>query len=93
LGIASPLWSRRAIGELIRKECDVVLAVRTVGEYLRRWGYTAKKPARHARKQDPEEVRQWLERTHYSVTTSGWTDTRPSLLFRLPKSERESLEG
>jgi transposase len=64
MGIASPLWSRRAIGELIRKECDVVLAVRTVGEYLRRWGYTAKKPARHAKKQDPEEVRHWLEHTY-----------------------------
>ena len=64
MGIASPLWSRRAIGELIRQECDVVLAVRTVGEYLRRWGYTAKKPARHAHKQDPEEVRQWLEHTY-----------------------------
>jgi transposase len=64
MGMASPLWSRRAIGELIRKECDVVLAVRTVGEYLRRWGYTAKKPARHAQKQDPEEVRQWLEHTY-----------------------------
>jgi len=63
-GITSPLWSRRAVGELIRKECDVVLAVRTVGEYLRRWGYTAKKPARHAKKQDPEEVRQWLEHTY-----------------------------
>ena len=64
MGIASPLWSRRAIGELIRKECDVVLAVRTAGEYLRRWGYTAKKPARHAKKQDPEEVRRWLEHTY-----------------------------
>ena len=63
-GLTAPLWSRRAIGELIRKECDVVLAVRTVGEYLRRWGYTAKKPARHARRQDPEEVRQWLEHTY-----------------------------
>jgi transposase len=62
--LAFPLWSRRAIGELIRKECDVVLAVRTVGEYLRRWGYTAKKPARHARKQDPDEVRRWLEVTY-----------------------------
>jgi transposase len=64
MGMASPLWSRRAIGELIRKECDVVRAVRTVGEYLRRWGYTAPEPARHAQKQDPEEVRQWLEHTY-----------------------------
>ncbi|MDY3559298.1 IS630 family transposase, partial [Gemmata sp. JC673] len=68
-GIASPLWSRRAIGELIRQECGVVLAVRTVGAYLRRWGYTAKKPARHARKQDPEEVRHWLEHTYPALKT------------------------
>jgi hypothetical protein len=38
--------------------------VRTVGAYLKRWGYTAKKPCRHARRQDPEEVRQWLEETY-----------------------------
>jgi Winged helix-turn helix len=33
------------------------MPVRTVGEYLQRWGYTAKVPRRHARGQDPEEVR------------------------------------
>ncbi len=49
----SPLWSRRAVGDLIRQEFGVRLAVRTVGEYLKRWGYTAKKPARHSRDQDP----------------------------------------
>jgi transposase len=69
LGIASPLWNRRAVGELIRKECDVVLAVRTVGKYLQRWGYTAKKPTRHAGRQDPEEVRRWLEKTYPAIRT------------------------
>jgi transposase len=64
LGIASPLWSRRAVRDLICKEFGVHVAVRTVGEYLKRWGYTAKKPVRHARRQDPEEVRQWLEETY-----------------------------
>lgn len=64
LGIAAPLWSRRAVRDLIHQECGVRLAVRTVGEYLKRWGYTAKKPSRHARHQDPEEVRQWLEETY-----------------------------
>ncbi|MDY3562044.1 IS630 family transposase [Gemmata sp. JC673] len=41
-----------------------MLAVRTVSAYLRRWGYTAKKPVRHAKKPDPEEVRHWLEHTY-----------------------------
>jgi transposase len=67
LGIAAPLWSRRAVRDLVRQECDVSLAVRTVGEYLKRWGFTAKRPRRHARDQDPEEVRQWLEETYPAI--------------------------
>lgn len=67
LGIPSPLWSRRAVGDLIHQEFGVRLAVRTVGEYLKRWGYTAKKPVRHSRDQDPEEVRQWLEETYPAI--------------------------
>lgn len=64
LGIPSPLWSRRAVRDLIRKEYGIVMPVRTVGEYLKRWGYTTKRPRRHARDQDPEEVDQWLNETY-----------------------------
>jgi transposase len=67
LGIAAPLWNRRAVRDLIRQECAVVLAVRTVGLYLRRWGFTAKRPRRHSRDQDPEEVRQWLAETYPAI--------------------------
>jgi transposase len=67
LGIAAPLWSRRAVRDLVRNECGVLLAVRTVGLYLQRWGFTAKRPRRHARDQDPEEVRQWLEETYPAI--------------------------
>jgi transposase len=67
LGIHSALWTRRAVGELIHKEFSIDLAERTVGEYLRRWGYTPKKPQRHARKQDPDEVAKWLEETYPAI--------------------------
>jgi transposase len=67
LGIAAPLWTRRAVGDLIRKEFGIALAVRTVGLYLERWGFTAKRPRRHARGQDPEEVRQWLDETYPAI--------------------------
>jgi transposase len=67
LGIAAPLWSRRAVRDLIDKELGIRMPVRTVGKYLKRWGYTAKRPRRHARKQDPEEVRQWLEETYPGI--------------------------
>jgi transposase len=67
LGIAAPLWTRRAVADLIHREYGLLLAVRTVGRYLRRWGFTAKRPRRHARDQDPEEVRQWLEETYPAI--------------------------
>ncbi len=68
LGIAAPLWTRRAVRDLIRKEFDP----RSGGADRRpvsesRWGFTAKRPRRHARDQDPEEVRQWLEETYPAI--------------------------
>src|SRR5215469_15212101 len=64
LGIAAPLWTRRAVGELIHQQLGITLAQRTVGRYLQRWGFTLKRPGRHGRDQDPEEVRQWLQQTY-----------------------------
>jgi transposase len=67
LGIAAPLWTRSAVATLIAQQLHVSLALRTVGAYLQRWGYTLQRPARKARKQDPEEVRRWLEETYPAV--------------------------
>jgi transposase len=67
LGIPAPLWTRRAVADLIGKEFNLSLAVRTVGRYLERWGFTAKRPRRHARDQVPEEVRPWLEETYPAI--------------------------
>ena len=66
-GIASPLWTRRAVQSLIRQLFGIEMPVRTVGEYLKRWGYTPKKPQRHARGQDPEAVLEWLEKTYPAI--------------------------
>jgi transposase len=65
--IAAPLWNRRAVRDLILKEYGIRMPIRSVGEYLRRWGYTAKKPSRHARKQDPDKVQEWLEQTYPAI--------------------------
>jgi transposase len=66
-GIAAAVWSRRAVRDLILKEHGLTMPIRTVGEYLRRWGYTPKKPSRQARRQDPDEVREWLEQTYPAI--------------------------
>jgi transposase len=59
-GIASALWTRQAVAELIEKEFGIKMPIRTVGEYLNRWGFTPQKPKRKSYKQDPEAVRRWL---------------------------------
>jgi transposase len=64
LGVAAPLWNRKAVRDLIGKEFGIDMPVRTVGEYLKRWGYTLKRPRRHSSDQDPVEVRTWLEETY-----------------------------
>ena len=82
LGIPHALWTRRAVRELIQQEFGIDLAERTVGQYLRRWGYTPKKPSRHGRHQDPDEVEQWLEETYPAIEVQAfregaeilWTD-------------------
>jgi transposase len=67
LGINYALWTSRAIRDLIRQETGIDLAGRTVRAYLQRWGYTSKKPRRHARKQDPDELLEWLETTYPAI--------------------------
>ncbi len=74
VGIAAPLWTRRAVRDLIRHEFGLRMPVRTVGAYLRRWGYTAKRPRRHARDQDPAEVRAWLRQTYPAIEARAYAE-------------------
>ena len=64
LGLPFALWNRAAVCEVIRQRCGVVLAIRTVGKYLARWGFTAQKPLRRAYEQNPAAVRCWLRRDY-----------------------------
>jgi transposase len=67
LGIAAATWSRKAVRDLIRNVCGIEMPVRTVGEYLKRWDYTAKVPRRHAKDQDPDDVDEWLDETYPAI--------------------------
>jgi transposase len=61
------LWSRAAVGELIRQYCAVALSVRAVGLYLARWGFTPQKPLVRAREQSPAAVDKWLQEDYPKV--------------------------
>jgi transposase len=58
------LWSRSAVAQLIEQECGLKLSARTVGKYLKRWGFTPQKPIKKAYEQRPEAVQAWLDE-HY----------------------------
>jgi transposase len=55
------LWTRAAVGELIEQRFGIRLAVRTMGLYLARWGFTPQKPMRKVYEQSPAAVRKWHE--------------------------------
>ena len=61
------LWTRQAVGELIRLETGIDMPIRTVGEYLMRWGFTPQKPLKHAYEQRPEAVRKWKEEEYPAI--------------------------
>jgi len=54
LNIDSALWTRQAVQSLIAAKCGVEMSIRTVGEYLKRWGYTLQKPLKRAYEQNPK---------------------------------------
>ena len=60
VGVAAALWTRAAVRDFIRQRWGLRLPLRTVGEYLRRWGFTPQRPLRHAYQQDPAAVERWL---------------------------------
>jgi hypothetical protein len=51
------LWTRKAVQQLIKHLWSLDMPVRTVGEYLKRWGFTPQKPLRRAYKQNPKAVK------------------------------------
>ena len=55
------LWNRHAVRELIEQRYDRKLSIRSVGNYLKRWGYTPQKPLQKAYEQRPAAVGKWLE--------------------------------
>ena len=61
------LWSRPAVKELIERECGITLSVRSVGQYLSRWGFTPQKPLKRAYEQRPEAVQKWLDEEYPAI--------------------------
>jgi transposase len=69
LKLAFALWTRDAVKLLIQQWYGIEMPIRTVGEYLKRWGFTPQKPIKRAYEQSTQAVRKWLD-TDYPVIAS-----------------------
>ena len=61
------LWTRKAVKELVERQFGVVLAITTMGDYLRKWGFTPQKPKKMAYEQCPKKVQKWLDEEYPSI--------------------------
>ena len=62
------LWTRGAVKQLIRHLWAIDMPIRTVGEYLKRWGFIPQRPLRRAYKQNPNAVKKWLEEEYPTIS-------------------------
>jgi transposase len=64
LDLPHALWGREAVRELARARFGVRLALRTVSDYLRRWGFTPQRPVKRALERQDAAIQAWLAE-HY----------------------------
>ena len=61
------LWTRKAVKELVEREFGVLLAINTMGDYLRSWGYSPQKPKKKAYEQCSKKVQKWLDEEYPAI--------------------------
>ena len=55
------LWTRDAVRLAIYQRYRLDIPLRTMSDYLKRWGFTPQKPVKRAYEQDPKKLARWLE--------------------------------
>ena len=61
------LWERVGVRELIQQKFGIMLALRTVGDYLRRWNMTPQRPIERAYRQNPKAIEKWLQEEYPEI--------------------------
>jgi len=65
------LWNRDAVRLAIKQRYGTDLPLRTITDYLKRWGFTPQKPIKRAYEQNPQRVRQWLETIYPGIVAQA----------------------
>jgi transposase len=67
LKLSFALWTRDAVRLLIEQKSGISMPIRTVGEYLKRWGFTPQKPVKWAKEQSTPAVANWLLKEYPAI--------------------------
>ncbi len=65
--LAYGLWTRKAVKELVERDYNITLAINTMGDYLRSWGFSPQKPKKRAYEQCPKKVQKWLDQEYPGI--------------------------
>jgi len=61
------LWTREAVQSLIRDLFGLEIEIRTVGRYLKRWGFTPQRPVKRAYERNDKAVKKWMDEEYPSI--------------------------
>lgn len=61
------LWTRQAVKLHIKSLFGIDMPIRTVGEYLKRWGFTPQKLVKRAYQRNEATVQDWLKNTFPAI--------------------------
>ncbi|MFI9081630.1 IS630 family transposase [Streptomyces sioyaensis] len=67
IGLSGVLWTRVSVKALIKLVCGVAMTEQGVGKWLRRHGFTPQRPARRSYRQQPAQVRAWLDEEYPAI--------------------------
>ncbi|MDD4149256.1 MAG: IS630 family transposase [Bacteroidales bacterium] len=67
LKLSYALWTRKAVKELVEREFGIILAISTMGDYLRSWGFSPQKPKKRAYEQCSKKVQLWLDQEYPAI--------------------------
>lgn len=71
LKLSFALWTRAAIQQLLRDKYKKDIPVRTISNYLQRWGMTCQRPAKRAYSQDDVKLKTFMNETYPSIVTKA----------------------
>jgi transposase len=74
LKLSGCLWDRDNVRLLIKALFGVEITVQCVGKYLKKWGFTPQRPVKKNYKQQPEEVKKWLDETYPEIKECAKTE-------------------